>query len=306
MRIQLANASDPTSTGTGSALRRFTGTAVVSSFLGGRGLRTWGLVAVLFLLAVAQAQAGTLYMINNASDRLGRLDTNNLGAGIQDVGPLGTDQEFGGLAYDSNTGTMYMVGGRANNNVWTVNPNTGQATLVGPHGQTDLFGATFDTTNNVLYGSQFLANTPLHDLSITNGSSTPIGNITPRIGGLAYDSLRDELLGTSAGAGDLFRIDRATGDTTLLNDGGFFDNGGLAYDAMNDLLWNLDFGGNLISFDPTQGYARTQEASGLGTEWTGMAWVVPEPGTGLLLMTGLLGLGINGRSRRASRKAISG
>ena len=259
-------------------------------------------LCLLTLVALSgTAQASLIYTIGN-TDRLGFIDTNNIGLGIQDVGALGTNVSFGGLAYDSNTGTMYLVGGRSNNNVFTVDLITGQATLVGSHGQADLFGAAFDTANNVLYGSQFFANTPLHNLDVNNGASTPIGSIVPPLGGLAYDSLRDELLGTSAGAGDLYLIDRSNGGTTLLDNGSFFNNNGLTYDPGLDRIWGIDFDGLLFQYDPNSGYARTTITSGLDTSYSGLAWVgqvqVPEPGTLALLGIGLAGMGLARRRRK--------
>ena len=241
------------------------------------------LVAAASLWLVSHAQAGELYAVREDDNVLVRIDTDTLV--FTDIGPLGVAFDFGGLAWDNSTSTMYMVDGRGARSLYTVDIGTGAATLVGGHGIQDLFGLAFDTANNELYGEDF-RNGTLVSLDTSNGSATTIGTGGIRIGGLAYNSRDDDLIGVSDGAGDLYSIDRSNGAQTLLLDGPFTNNSGLAYDPERHVLWDIDWSGNLIFFDIDNGYARNDVLSDLGAH-DGMAFV-PEPTSLLLIGLGAL------------------
>lgn len=241
---------------------------------------------------VGIVHASLLYALNDTEDSLVSVDTDTLT--ITSIGSLGVSTSYGGLAYDPNTDTLYMVGGRGDENLYTVDRTTGQARLIGSHGVTDLFGLAFDSTNNVLFGSQFTSSDDgFHSLNTTTGIATTINPaMTNWIGGLAYDSLRDVLVGIQDGWGDLYAINRSNGAQTLLTIGAFnSDDSGLAYDSDNDLFWAIDYSGNLFSYDPNDGYSRTTALSGLVSH-TGLAYIssVPIPPALWLFCSGLIGL----------------
>jgi len=228
-------------------------------------------ILLLAPVGAQQAFAGTLYTVDTETDRLESIDTDTLA--FTDIGPLGVPVIFEGLAYDPNTDTLYLIDGRSNLELFEVNRNTGQATLIGAHGITDLFGLAFDSKNNVLYGTQFAGGSGFYSLDVNNGQAAFIADLAVGIGGLAYDSLNDRLVGIQDGAGDLYEIDRANGQLTLLLDGAFTNDSGLAYDPDKDLFWDIDFSGNLFTFDPNNGFLRTTEVSGL-TPHTALAYLV--------------------------------
>ena len=192
------------------------------------------LILCLSISVVSRLEAGILYTVRVSDGQLRSIDADTLI--FTDIGPIGTGFAFGGLTYVSQTNTLFMLGGRNNNNLFTVDPFTGAATLVGFHGINDLFALTYDSTNNVLYGSQFSGGSSLYTLDINTGASTLVGSMGRGIGGLAYDSLRDVLVGVQDGFGDLYILNRSTAQTSLLSDGGSNNDSGLAYDFENDLF----------------------------------------------------------------------
>lgn len=250
------------------------------------------------------ANAGILFAANNDQNQLITVDTNTLA--VTTIGSFGIDVSFGGMAYDGNTDTLYLVGGRRNNNLYSVNQSTGAATLIGSHGIEDLFGLAFDSLNNVLYASQFCCQPTLDlfSLDTITGAATNIGALNPGMGGLAYNSKTDQLIGIRDGAGDLYAIDRTNAATTLLADPlGSVNDSGLTYDPDLDIFWDFDFNGNLVSFDPNNGYAVTTHISVVGFAVDGLAYKtgpnvrpVPEPSS--LILAGL-GLAAIGRMRRS-------
>ncbi|TRY31378.1 PEP-CTERM sorting domain-containing protein [Aliiglaciecola sp. M165] len=243
------------------------------------------------------ANAGLLMAIDNRNDTLVSIDTDTLA--LTTIGNLGTNVAFGGLSYDSNSDTLYMVGGRNNENLYTVDMTTGNASLVGSHGIRDLFAIAFDTTSGMLYGSQFSGGTGLFSLDVSTGAATTINAaMATGIGGMTYNAVSDILVGMNDGAGDLYNVNRANGDLTLLFDGPFVNNSGLAFDDEKDVYWSIDYSGNLFSYDNGNGFARTTELSGLGN-FDGLAYInesvtqpndIPEPGALALFALGLLGL----------------
>ncbi len=159
--------------------------------------------------------SGILYTVFSPTNTLQSIDTDTLG--VTDIGPLGVAEIFGGLAYDPNSDTLYLVDGRGSKALYEVNRTTGEATLIGNHGITDMFGLAFDSKNNVLYAGQFSGGTGFYSMNVNNGQATFIGDVSlgNGLGGLAYDSLNDRLIGMNAGAGDLYEVDRSDAQLTL-------------------------------------------------------------------------------------------
>ena len=282
-----------------------------------------GLIVFITLYAgsiTAQAVpvlSAKLYAVNNFTNNLVVFDllTNNLSV----VGSLGSigPTNFGGMAYDSNSQTMYMVGGRNNNNLYTVDINTGSATLIGSHGVSDLLGLAFDTQNNVLYGTQnaFSGASGFFSLNTSTGAATTIQtNIASSgrgIDGLAYDRDLDQLVGLESGGspstgGEVFEINRTTGALTSLTtqDRLRIDTNGFAYDFVNQTFWAVDFRGFLFSYDRNNGFLqefRTVLPGGLAAlTFVGSAppAVVPLPPSLSLFAAGLGFMGYIGWRRK--------
>lgn len=242
-------------------------------------------------MAPSSAQAQVLYTVRIDDNTLRRIDTTTLG--FTDIGSLGTSFNFGGLGYANATQTLYMIGGRSNDALYTVNTTTGAATLVGIHGVNDLFGLEFDNSTNRLFASDAAGR--LYELNTATGAATLIGSTNAGlVGGLAYDAATGQLIGIVDGAGDLYNINRANAAASLAFDGTRTNNSGLAYDTILNRLWDIDYDGVLRYYDGNAGFAETIAVTGLGAH-DGLAFVgsaapvaAPEPASCALLATGLL------------------
>ncbi|MEQ1505587.1 MAG: putative metal-binding motif-containing protein [Myxococcota bacterium] len=208
------------------------------------------------------ACATWLYTVREQGDVLSRFDLQT--NAWQDIGPLNTTFDFGDLAYDPASGTMWMIDGRGIQALHTVDLTTGDATPIGVHGIVDLFGLTWDPTTSTLYAS---GESPsgFYEMDLATGAANFIGDPAINLDGIAYDSLRDQILGIAAGPGDLYTIDRGTGARTFLANFGFVNNCGVAYVPTTDLYYAIDWSGVIGSYDPNNGYSLSIVAQNLGS-----------------------------------------
>ncbi len=217
-------------------------------------------------------QARTLVAITDAGGRLQRIDPDT--RIVTDIGPLGVAYAFGDCAFDSADATLYMVDGRGARALYRVNIATGAATLVGVHGITDMFALGYHPPSNALFGAAGDGN--LYRINTSTGAATLVGQ-TGRddINGLVFDSKRNVMIGLTAGGTILFSIDVTTGAIHPLLSTSFINNLGLTYDPVIDRFWVDDFDGNLLQFDPNNGFARSTVAT-IGGPRTCIA-TVPQP-----------------------------
>ena len=142
------------------------------------------LICLLVLLVFGiRADGSSLYTVENNSSTLYTIDTTTFAVTL--VGPLGVGFSYGDLAWNSGTGTLYMVDGRGGQSLYTVNTTTGAATLVCAHNIEDLFGLAYDTATAKLYGASLTGTGQFYQLDTATGAATPIGSgIGDRIGAL--------------------------------------------------------------------------------------------------------------------------
>ena len=240
-------------------------------------------VLLLGLFAIgAPAAASTIYAGDIDSDDLSAVDSGTANALF--VGNLGENLSFGGLAYDTSTGTMYVsdIELESGYGLATVNLTTGAATILGGHvNSSNIWGLAYDSANDVLYGADG-SNGGLATLDRVTGESTLIGSYgdlrADLICGLAYDAGTDTLYGVSAyedtgdapaggrgngaaaapqGSGvnsQLFTLNRATGAATLVGSLGITLDGsnvrcGLEIDPVGGDLVAGAYDGSLYRID---------------------------------------------------------
>jgi hypothetical protein len=218
------------------------------------------------------------FVINDATTSLMKLDldTNTL----TNIGSLGVEYEFGDLAWDRTTQTLFMVDGRttANNKaLYKVNITTGAATLVGSHGQTDMFALGFDPTNGKLFGAVKGTVAPtLFLLNTTTGAAAPIGGTTS-YEGLAFDTKRSLMTAIETGAAAVASVNEANGATQQLASPGGTNDSGMTYDPFIDRFWVADLSGNLFQYDPNNGFARITAKTFMNNGFTAIAIQLPPP-----------------------------
>ena len=226
-----------------------------------------GLLAAIALVASSfAAHADVFYTVQESGNMLCTIDTNTLV--VTTIGPLGVSTDFGDLAFDTSTGTMYLSNGWGTNpsQLYKVNLLTGAATLIGSMGINDVFGLTYDPVTNKLFGSRSTGATGFLEVNRITGVATPIGNPGVNLDGLTYVGTTGDIVGLLAGPGSLHSIDRSTGANTLLTGGGgFVDNCGIAWGSTSNKIFSIDWSGNLFAFDVSAGYARTTLTTGLGS-----------------------------------------
>ncbi len=248
------------------------------------------LLTLVFCLAAGSAWAadtGMLYAIDNDNNSLYAINPNTFTATF--IGSTGVASgSFGDLTYDSNSATAYWAPGRGNDNLYTINLQTGAATLVGSHGVDDLFALGYNTANSTLYGES--SSGSFYSLSTSNGSATLIGGNSVYPGGLAYRADTNQMILLGAGTATFNLVNLANGSTSLLGGNGFVNDNGVTWDPAQGKFFVDDYSGNLYTGDPNT-WGLTQVAS-LPGAFDGIAYVgtVPEPGTFLLIGSGILGL----------------
>ena len=167
----------------------------------------------------------TLYFYDKTTGRLGTLDTDNLGASIDDLGqvnnPSGSDPDEVVLGAFSPDGTLYVVGQR-DDDLWEVDPTVSppQATKVGSTGiDTSGSDIVFDGDTGYLHTN---ADSPdFYELNTSDGSATARCEIGDALTGLAIrDGGVGDILGSrppgpasgsgGPGPGEIIRFDRNT------------------------------------------------------------------------------------------------
>lgn len=176
------------------------------------------------LPVVAQAFSpnGTLYAITRGGNTtLAQLATVNLTTGAQTLvgSPTGVQTEAMAFTPD---GTLYAANFNTNN-LYTLNPSTGAATLVGALGFTGIMDLAWDPANSTMYAVASLCNgSSLYSINLSSGAGTlvtPVANSC--LMSLAIDSSNRLLTTDFANPNSpLYQIDVATGNLTSLGNTG--------------------------------------------------------------------------------------
>lgn len=253
-----------------------------------------------------------------------------------------------GLAYRAQDGLLYGLtiaqgGGPLANQLVSINPATGAATAIGPHGLSQFVegGLAVDPTTGTLYGMYNVsgANRQLFTVNSTTGAATIVGNLTGMTtsagvgndpSGIAFNATGQMFIldDFTVGAGskpnaDLYLVDKTTGAVTFTVHvdrqlttalGLAVDSSGTFYVANSSnnsggFTGTLD---TLFTLDPTTGVTTTVGTIGLTTILADMTFIpsaaapVPEPGSLLLCAAAtLVGFAWQRRRRQAASPVIT-
>ena len=198
-----------------------------------------------------------LYLIDQQGDMLRRLDPVTMT--MTDVGPLGVEFSFGDCTWEPGTGALIATDGRPNNTLLEVSLSTGAATAIGTHSIDDLCALEAHSPSQSLVGSSRLVPRTLYRLDRASAEPTEIGEVGQRIAGLGWDTSRQVMIGSGSNVGpdggSLFTIDLETGAPTLFGSLPPINNHGMTYDPSRDLFWAADVDGQILTIDPTNGFA---------------------------------------------------
>lgn len=216
------------------------------------------LAAALF--ASAPAVASTMY-VSTWDDGFHAVDT--LTWTSTQIGTFGGIYDWGELAYDPTTDTMYMVSGRGDQGVYTVDLATGVETLIGYHGLSDIFAAAVNANTGELYGIHGNSYDGLYSLDTATGAPTLIGAPGMGFGGADW-GFNNDILANASFTSDIYSIDPNTGAATFLGGAGVgvADNG-LAVDQSTGLIYIVDHTPAIYEIDPNAGYTATMVFSGI-------------------------------------------
>jgi len=282
------------------------------------------LVLVLTATQNVIANTDTLFVMGRIS---GSPDTTLFSGTIApfSVTPVGTDAgRFSGIDFEPGTGTLFASSGNGGTNaksLFTVDTETGAATLVGPFGIDPADPPIADLafgTDGTLYGTGF---TDLYEINTETGTATSVGSFVPGffsfpdgIEALAVDPTTGILYGMEWRDAGLYTIDTSSGAATLI--GTFTDIGtdplstpvGMGIDSTGNFFVSTGggigngIGGDIYSLD-IDTFTSTLVGKAFDGSVTDIAFLVPEP-TGIALA--LLGLTLSCSRVRRKKATVRG
>jgi hypothetical protein len=134
-------------------------------------------------------------------------------------------------------GTMYAASGPVNGQLYTVDIATGTSTALGPLGINELHGLAIRPSNHEIFGvNTGVTSTTLYRVASAYGDVHPAATIAvANLRAIAF-SAGDTLYGGTT-AGMLYRIDPATGATTLVGQATGVAYSGLSFSPTSGRLW---------------------------------------------------------------------
>ncbi len=191
---------------------------------------------------------------------------------IETVGAVGTLVLYGDCAWHPTHQRLYVVDGLrqddipGSNELYRVNPATGDAALVGAHGLERVFGLAYHPPTGTLLAA---GGEPasLYEIDPGTASARLIGATgLSEVDGLAWDSRRCLLIAQVANLSGaaMYTIDVGTGVAAELVDTPGINNHGMTYDPAADRLVAADTDGNLFAYDPSDAYQRTSLLTDIG------------------------------------------
>lgn len=138
----------------------------------------------------------------------------------------------------------FLIGASPTGNLFSINPETGRASLIGSTGVDTPVGLASDPYSGTVWGLNIEGDDEfdtLHTVDLQTGRFSLVGSLGLRIGGtdagLAYNPNSNLIYTTSTGTDSLYSIDPTTGQATEVGSTGIVNPQGLAYDHVHDILY---------------------------------------------------------------------
>jgi len=195
------------------------------------------------IVSITAASCFAEPIVLHAHDRNNNLFTVDVQTGLAELVTT-TPQQYFDIAFDE-SGTLFGVS--STGDLRTIDPLTGQTTLIGPSGTGP--NALVFAPDGTLYAA---ANTSLFSVNTQTGQATETVSFGPNqsAGDLAFDTTGNLFLTTTAG--DLLRIDLTSGTATTVGNTGHVDVLGLAR-GPNGNMFGLTASNELLAVDTTDG-----------------------------------------------------
>jgi len=154
-----------------------------------------------------------LYAVDDAHDRLYRVDASTGAATL--IGSLGVDVREPGLAIE-HTGVLWMLAGYPCS-LYRVDTTTGAASVVGSLGSCTFNSLAWDGSD--LYALRAGSSSSLYIIDRTTGAATQVGPLVnvslSAQSGMTADP-RGRLWGLDESSGAIFKVDKSTGEATVV------------------------------------------------------------------------------------------
>ena len=159
----------------------------------------------------------------------------------------------GFIVHPAQDGQIYAMTYQTNSAFLSLNPNNGSGTNIGLTGFTRIYGMAIQPSNGKIYSTLVTLDiTPLLKVDSETGNAYEVVNLPlANIRAIAFDT-NDDLYGASLG-GNLYKIDLASGNLTLIGSTGISGLSSLAINPVDSQLWATPLGGAIYKISKVDG-----------------------------------------------------
>jgi hypothetical protein len=145
-----------------------------------------------------------------------------------------------------------ITGSQSNGSFLSINKISGNASLLGLSGYSEITGLSIRPSNKNIFGCIPLPNTKLIRINSQEGDGYFAKNISlAYIRSIAFDT--NDVLYCSTLSGDLYKYNIITDDTLLIKNTGILNLYGITINPMNGQMWGISLNNKIYKIDKTTG-----------------------------------------------------